>query len=171
VSTLVLVIRGAIKTVKSWLKQIMRTRRIRGSASHINLNFRPNWPRDKLNDVEEIAVACIALKSTLNDMTCVYGRNYKNKIYYRVSDDNGFGYGEQKTRSLERPLTLGELTDYFLRAWDLFEVLKVNFADDGYPPEKVWAFFEASSELYPDFGKLVKERVERWLRRRARKES
>ena len=117
-----------------------------------------------MNDVEEISVACITtVESVLGDATCVFARNYKDKIYYRVSDDNGFVYGEQKTCTLRRPLTLGQLTRFFLRAWDFCQVLKVNFAKEGYPPEKVLGFFEASSEFYPEFGELINQRVEKWL--------
>jgi hypothetical protein len=69
----------------------------------------------------------------------------------------------RRTCSSKRPLTLGELTDFFLGAWDLFKVLEMNFAEYGYPPEKVRAFVEASSKFYPDFGKLIEQRVEKWL--------
>jgi hypothetical protein len=67
------------------------------------------------------------------------------------------------TCSSKLPLTLGELTDFFLGAWDLIGVLDMNFESDRYPPEQVRAFFEASSEFYPDLVKLVEQRMESWL--------
>jgi hypothetical protein len=65
--------------------------------------------------------------------------------------------------SSKLPLTLGERTDFFLGAWDLIGVLDMNLESDRYPPEQVRAFFEASSEFYPDLGKLVEQCVESWL--------
>ena len=59
---------------------------------------------------------------------------------------------------------MAKLTDFFLGAWNLFEILEMNFAAYGYPPEEVRAFVEASSKFYPDFGKLIGQRVEKWLR-------
>jgi hypothetical protein len=42
-------------------------------------------------------------------------------------------------------------------------VLDMNFESDRYPPEEVRAFFEATSEFYPDLEKLIEQRVEIWL--------
>ena len=134
-------------------------------GSYVDLNFRPAWPTEGTDDLGEIVMAKI---STLRDVRCVVARHYKDKIYYRVIDDeNDLVYGAQITRSSKLPLTLGALTDYLLGAWDLFEVLKHNFAKKkGYPPDNVLAFFETSSDFYPEFGKLIKERVEEWLKQR-----
>jgi hypothetical protein len=135
--------------------------------SHIDLNFRPAWPKKSTSSTDEVGMASIALESTLSDVTSVLARPYKDKIYYRVADDNGFVYGSQITRSSRFPLTLGALTNYFLGAWALFEVLKLNLGGEDYPSEKVWAFFKASSDFYPEFATLINKRVEKWLTRRA----
>ena len=141
------------------------SKRKRSSPSHIDLNFRPAWPSKRTSSIEEVAMASIALELVLSDITSVLARPYKNKIYYRVIDDNGFVYGAQITRSSKLPLTLGALTHYFLDAWNLFEALEANFAKSGYPPKQVFAFFEPSSRFYPEFGKLINQRVEKWLQR------
>jgi hypothetical protein len=131
----------------------------------VDLNRSPAWPR-KASTLEEIPMASIAIESTLSDVTSVLARRYKDKVYYRVVDDNGFVYGRQITRNVRQPLKLGELARYFLSAWDLFEVLKINFEAEGYPLEKVRAFYKPSSDFYADFGKLINQRVEQWLTKR-----
>jgi hypothetical protein len=131
--------------------------------SHIDLNFRPAWPKKTTSNVEEVAMASIAIESTLAEVTSVLARPYKGKIYYRVVDDNGFVYGAQITRRSNSPLTLGALIRYFQGAWDLLEVLEGNFAHSGYPPDQVRRFFKAESNFYPKFAELINQRVEKWL--------
>ena len=144
-----------------------RRRSGRDFPSNIDLNFRPVWRVDSVFDYSEkneVRIACIGIESTLSDETCVFARRDKDKIHYKVYDEyDGGTISGRKICSSKRPLTLGKLTDFFLGAWDLFKVLEMNFAEDGYPPEKVRAFVEASSEFYPDFGKLIGQRVEKWL--------
>ena len=97
-------------------------------------------------------------------MTCVYACRAKDEIHYKVIDEyDGDTLTGEATCSSKLPLTLGELTDFFLGAWDLIGVLDMNFESDRYPPEEVRAFFEATSEFYPDLEKLIEQRVEIWL--------
>ena len=56
----------------------------------------------------------------------------------------------------DRPLTLGDLTDFFLNSWSLVDVLKNNFEDD---VESALEFFTARSEFYPEFDSLCRQRV------------
>ena len=115
----------------------------------------------------EVEIARITIASTTRDVTCVYACRAKDEIHYKVVDEyEGDTLTGQTKRSSKLPLTLGELTDFFLGVWDLIGVLDMNFAHNGYPPEEVRAFFEASSEFYPDFGKLVEQRVEAWLQQK-----
>jgi len=98
-------------------------------------------------------------------MIFVLARRTKDRIHYKVVDEyEGETLTGKSTRSSKLPLTLGELVDFFLEGWDLFEVLEMNFGGmSGYPPEQVRSFFVASSEFYRDFGKLIEQRVEKWL--------
>ena len=59
---------------------------------------------------------------------------------------------------------MGELTKFFLRRWNLFDILQMNFESDGYPSEEVLRFFWASSDFYPEFDDLLRYRVRKWLK-------
>jgi hypothetical protein len=118
----------------------------------------------------EVEIARITIASTTQDVTCVYARRTKDCIHYRTVDEyDGGTLGEKTTRTSTLPLTLTELADFFLASWDLLAVLDMNFEDDRYSPENVLAFFDGSSEFYPDFGKLIAQRVKVWLRKKRTK--
>ena len=55
-----------------------------------------------------------------------------------------------------KPLTLEELTSFFMGAWDLMVALQANFDDD---LAGMLRFFRGSSPFYPDFGRLLRQRV------------
>jgi len=105
----------------------------------------------------EVEIARITLKSVTYDVACVYARPDGGAIHYRVVDEYGGetlqGTTEART---ERPMTLGELTDFFLAAYSLLEVLERNFPDD---LDARLDFFIAESEFYPDFDRLCRQRV------------
>ena len=114
---------------------------------------------------DEVEIARITIESTTQDVTSVYASRDSNKILFRVVDEyGGDTLGGPAEKESSTPLTLGDLCDFFLGAWDLFSVLEMNFGGDGYPPEEVLSFFSASSEFYPAFNRLVGQRVEEWLR-------
>jgi hypothetical protein len=115
----------------------------------------------------EIEIARITIASTTSDVTSVYAGRNKDDIHYRTVDEyEGDTLCIQTTCSSKLPLTLGELADFFLGAWDLIGVLEMNFESNRYPADEVRSFFEASSEFYPDFGKLIEQRVETWLQKK-----
>ena len=62
-------------------------------------------------------------------------------------------------RTSIRPLTLGELTKFFLRAWRLKEVLSMNDLDR----EGAQLFVRPSSEFYPQFEDLIRSRIDDWI--------
>jgi hypothetical protein len=63
-------------------------------------------------------------------------------------------------------LSLQELADFSLGAWDLLECLDCNFRDRGYEPREVHGFvLSASSDFYPEFDALVRHRIDEWLAR------
>jgi hypothetical protein len=96
----------------------------------------------------EVEIARINIDSTTSDVTSVYARPGKDRIYYRVVDEyRGDTLTEKRTRSSKRPLSLGELITFFLAAWPLREVLEGNELDrDG-----AQNFTRPSSEVYPKF--------------------
>jgi len=111
----------------------------------------------------EVEIARITIASVTRDVTSMYARRGKNRIYYRVVDD----YGGQTlsgtaTRSSIRPLTLSELERFFNGAWPLFGVLDMNFGRDGYNRASMLRFVEAESQFYPQFSELHERRITTW---------
>lgn len=105
----------------------------------------------------EVEIGRIQIKSTTYDVTSVYARLNKGVIKYRVVDEyNGDTLTGKAKRSSKQPLTLAEFADFFLNAWPLMEVLKMNFEDD---LDESLDFFSADSDFYPDFDKLCRQRV------------
>ena len=105
----------------------------------------------------EVEIARISIKSTTFDVTCVYAKPDAGVIHYRVVDEYGGdtlqGPDEAQT---DKPMALGEIADFFLRAWPLVDVLEMNFEGD---EEGAMDFFSADSDFYPDFDRLCRQRV------------
>ncbi len=87
------------------------------------------------------------------------------RIHYRVVDEyNGDTLEGRAYRTSNQPLSLQQLTGFFLGSWDLLAGLEVNFEDAGYPRDAVHRFIvDASSSFYAQFGELVHARVDDWL--------
>jgi hypothetical protein len=109
----------------------------------------------------EVEIARIRIRSTTFDVTSVYARAEGGAIHYRVVDENGGDtlQGETEART-DKPMTLGEFTDFFLEASPLMDVLEMNFEGD---LEASLEFFTADSAFYPDFDRLCRRRVEERL--------
>ena len=103
----------------------------------------------------EVEIARIEIASTTRDVTCVFAKPEKGLIRYRLVDeyDGGTLDGPSEMTS-DKPLTLGDLTDFFLNGWSLADVLKSNFEDD---VEFALRFFTASSDFYPEFDRLCRQ--------------
>jgi hypothetical protein len=105
----------------------------------------------------EIEIARIEIDSTTNDVTSLLAKQDEGRIQYWVVDEYD---GETLTGPVEmtcdKPLTLGEMADFFLDAWNLIEVLKMNFEGN---QEASLDFFIAKSKFYPDFDRLCRQRV------------
>jgi hypothetical protein len=112
-----------------------------------------------------VEIARIVIDSVTCDVTCVYARRGKNRIYYQVVDEyGGETLSNRGTRTSKQPLTLRELVDLFLGSWNLLQVLDVNFGDCGYPSREVHGFLtNVSSDFYPDFEDEVRQRIDCWL--------
>lgn len=105
----------------------------------------------------EVEIAPISIKSTTYGVTCIYARPEESAIHYRVVDEYGGDTLQGKTEArTNQPMTLGELADFFLEAWPLIDVLKMNFDND---LAGGLDFFDAASEFYPDFDSLCRRRV------------
>jgi hypothetical protein len=118
-----------------------------------------------LPDLEpgEVEIARVTLASTYFDVIGVYAREANGQIHYRAVDEHqGDLLGEETESSSTRPLTLDELVECVLTASDLFGIRDMDFPSDDGPPDQI--FFAASSEFYPDFEALLRERVEHWVR-------
>lgn len=113
---------------------------------------------------EEVEIARITIASTTQDVTCVYAKRGKNRIYYRVVDEYGGDTLNNPRRTSCKPLTLKQLTDFFIGAWDLIACLDANFEYENYPRDEVHDFIvDASSSFYAEFGELIHERIDTWL--------
>ena len=105
----------------------------------------------------EIEVARISIKSTTFDVTVLYARLVGRRIHYRVADEyGGDTLSSRSKRTSLRPLTMGQMIEFFLGAWDLMACLEGNFDDD---IDGMLDFFDGESEFYPYFDATLREMV------------
>jgi len=105
----------------------------------------------------EVEIARINIDSTTSDVTSVYAKAGKSRIYYRVVDEyNGDTLSDKRTRTSRRPLTLAELVEFLLGAWPLNEVLEMNELDR----QGAQDFTNPSSEFYPEFEDAVRAKID-----------
>jgi len=116
----------------------------------------------------EVEIARINIDSTTSDVTSVYAKAGKSRIYYRVVDEyNGDTLSDKRTRTSKRPLTLAELVEFFLGAWPLNEVLEMNELDR----EGAHDFTHPSSEFYPEFSAAIRAKINEWCPEKELEES
>jgi len=115
---------------------------------------------------DEVEVGRITIASTTQDVTCVYARQEKDRIILRVVDEyDGDTLSGRKSLSAKRPLSMDQFVRFFLGAWDLCAVIRMNFDGDGYPEDRVFGFFDGSSRFYPEFDDLLRRRVRTFVRK------
>ena len=108
-------------------------------------------------DKSEVEIARICVKSTTGDVTSVYARLVGHRIAYRVVDEyGGETFSGRAKRTSSKPLTMGQLIDFFLGAWDLYTILDCNFEGDR---EGMLDFFSGESEFYPYFDSELRRLV------------
>ena len=108
-------------------------------------------------DEGEVEIARIEIASTTNDVTCLFAKMENGKIKLRVVDEYGGDTLNTPTEVvIDEPMTLNEMTEFFLTTWSLIDVLEMNF--DG-QLDPAMAFFKAKSRFYPKFDELCRERV------------
>lgn len=75
----------------------------------------------------EVEIARIRIDSSTQDVTSVYAKAGSGRIRYRVVDEyGGETLSSPSKRTSKEPLTLGELAEFFLKAWPLMGVLAMN---------------------------------------------
>jgi hypothetical protein len=105
----------------------------------------------------EVEIARISIKSTTFDVTCAYARPHRGVIRYRVVDEyDGETLSGPASAKTSEPMTLRAFADFFLKAWSLIGVLRMNYPDD---VDGALGFFRAESDFYPDFDRLCRQRV------------
>ena len=112
----------------------------------------------------EVMIASITIASTTQDVTSVYARRGNSRIHYRVVDEyEGETLSGRNKRTSARPLTLGQLEEFFNGAWSIFDVLDMNFGDSGYRLDQVLRFVVSiESPFYPQIGELYGHRIKAW---------
>ena len=114
------------------------------------------------HDVGELEIARVTLDSTMQDVVSIYARRTADGVAYRVVDEyEGDTLSGDTERLSPGILSLGELTDFLLGAWNLFGVLAMNFGDGH--DDGCMDFFHGSSPFYPEFGAYLAGRVRTWL--------
>jgi hypothetical protein len=105
----------------------------------------------------EVEIARIRINSTTGDVTSVYARLVGQRIAYRVVDEyQGDTLSGRAQRTSNRPLTMGQMIEFFLGAWDLYVCLDCNFEGQ---LEEMLGFFEGESEYYPYFDAELRRHV------------
>lgn len=118
-------------------------------------------------ETQEVEIARITIASTTKDVTCIYAKRGKSRIFYRVVDEYEGMTLDECTRTSVKPLTLKELVDFFLKGWDLFCCLEANFDEHGYDRDEVQGFvLDASSSFYAEFSHLLRQKVNAWVDQR-----
>lgn len=150
---------GAVSEVPDFLIQAALDGGIREAWGSVHPEFLGGeYLADALDG--ELEIARITIRSTTSDVISVYARLVGKRIAYRVVDEYG---GEtlqgRARRTSMRPLTMGQLIEFFIGGWDLYCCLECNDPDD---LPAMLRFFKGSSEFYPCFDAalrgLVKQR-------------
>jgi hypothetical protein len=84
-----------------------------------------------------------------------------------VDEYDGDTLSGRSTRTSAQPLTLGALEAFFDGAWSIFEVLEMNFGDEGYDLDRMLGFVVGvESQFYPQIGQLYEQRISAWTEER-----
>jgi hypothetical protein len=114
-------------------------------------------------DDGEVEIAPICLASTTFDVTGVHARPDAGAIRYRVVDEyEGDTLTGQADMAASGPLGLGELSEFFLGARSLFEILEMSFIHD---LEASLEFLSSESDFYADFDRFWRQEVSRHFAR------
>ena len=162
---------------KAALKQLIDTGRLHDIPDFLARSARSEGDRQALGRIHpalmggeylpalsqnEVMIASITIASTTQDVTSVYARRGRKRIYYRVVDEYGAEtLSGRSTRSSTYPLTLGQLEQFFNGAWSIFHVLAMNF--DDYDLARMLGFVvRIESSFYPEIETLYGLRIKAW---------
>jgi len=108
-------------------------------------------------DNEEVMIAIVTINSTLSDTVAILARSSEDFIFYRVVDEyNGGTLGKKTVTTSRRPLTLRELLDFFLGAWDLLDIVAGNCS---YSVPDMLEWFSGDSSFYPTFHEALAQEI------------
>ena len=147
---------GQIDTIPDYVKQAALDEDDRQLTGRVHPSFMGGeyLPTAAANEVE---IARISIDSTTSDVTSLYARPVGRGIAYRVVDEyEGETLTGRNECTSDLPLTMGQLIEFFLGAWDLYECLESNFEGD---VEGMLGFFSGESEFYPCFDAALRELV------------
>ena len=147
---------GQIEEVPDAIKSAALSEGTRQYAGSLHPSFMGGeyLPTVKMAEVE---IARIRIDSTTGDVTSLYARLVGQRISYRVVDEyQGDTLSGRTQRTSGRPLTMGQMIDFFLGAWDLYLCLESNFDGD---LDAMLGFFVGESEFYPYFDSELRRRV------------
>ena len=146
--------------LQSELPEPLRSFLGRQHPSHMGGEYLPDMGS------QEVEIARITIASTTRDVTRLCARPQGRSIALHVVDEyGGDTLSGQTKRMARKPLSLREVTKFFLGAWNLCAVVQMNFEDDGYPDEEVFDFFDGSSGFYPGFDWLLRKRVRTFIKK------
>lgn len=162
-------VKGAI--VKDKLKALLRD----GRLAEFNSLFANGVPEDEFRLLEavdpafmggnslpdfapgEIEIARVQMISGRHDVVAIYVQSDHGQLRYRIVDEyNGRTLRGDVEIVRSRPLKLAEVVDYLFGVWPLADILRNEF---GGVIESAIGFFKATSDFYPDFGRLCIRRV------------
>jgi hypothetical protein len=146
---------GQVNDIPDGIKNAALSDDVRQFAGRIHPSFMGGEYLPNLNK-HELEIARIRIESTTGDVTSVYARPVGQRIAYRVVDEYDCCFSGRSQRTSIKPLTMGELIEFFLGAWDLHECLNFNFGSDVHA---MLGFFEGESEFYPCFDSTLRQLV------------
>jgi hypothetical protein len=147
---------GQIMQVPDGIKSAALSEVARQYAGSLHPSFMGGEYLPTVNEAE-VEIARIRINSTTGDVTSVYARLVGQRIAYRVVDEyQGDTLSGRTHRTSIRPLTMGQMIEFFLGVWDLYVCLDSNFEGD---LEEMLGFFEGESEFYPYFDSELRRRV------------
>lgn len=147
---------GEVSTVPDVIKNAALSDEARQFIGSLHPSFMSGEYLPK-GSTRELEIARIHIKSTTGDVTSVYARLVGRRIAYRVVDEyEGDTLTDRSKRTSTKALTMGQLIDFFLGAWDLNVCLDCNFEDD---LDGRLHFFRGESEFYPCFDSALRHLV------------
>ena len=151
-----LIAEGRMDKIPEFLAQSSLSEEDRRMLGRIHALFMGGEYLPDLSETE-VEIARISIQSTTGDVTSMYARRGEGCIHTRVVDEyEGDTLTGITERTSERPLTLGELYQFYVGVWPFMEVLAMNYQND---LDGMLGFFSGDSAFYPQLDALPRQRV------------